>query len=167
MSTIDIDFDVPVKAHLEVIEKTFNKLGFKKMSTFSWNTNPIYPFRVDFFQCGYIFCVQLPNDSRIDAKIILNQKKLNLFCLNPYDLICTKLLRFESRDLDDSIITCNKLNLDIRKLLIRFLDIASGSMIREQTVIENFQYFLRYLKHIQEKDIKICQTLLKEYNKTK
>lgn len=162
-STIDIDFDIPVKQHFDTIIQTFQKLGFKQISSISWDTTPAYPYRFDLFKEGYIFCTQLIEDSRVNAKIIMKNKRLKVYCLNPYDLITTKLLRSSTRDVDDSIITFNKLQLNILKLTKRYLDTAIHSLTRSNDVVYNFKMFLNYIKNIDKEDKRTCQNLLEKW----
>ncbi len=144
-STIDIDFDIPNEKHVLIVEECFRRLGFDQLSHFSWKCSSLFPFRVDLFKQGYIFCVQLLEDSRKNAKPVMSNKKLSLFTLNPYNLIATKLIRGTSRDIDDALVAFHHSFLELSQLLEWVEKTAAQALANEKDIKANVKVFLKHL----------------------
>ncbi|MFH1729730.1 MAG: DUF6036 family nucleotidyltransferase [Pseudomonadota bacterium] len=162
-STIDIDFDIPFNKDYEIITNTFNDLGFSKTSSFSWDTSPVYQYRFYLFKAGYIFSTQLTQDSNKNSIQILKTRKLALLCLNPLDLIITKLFRSAKRDIDDSIICFEHFHINALELINQYMETFKISMHSLDLAKSNIEYFLRLIKTDKETN-KQCQKLIKTWH---
>lgn len=86
VSTIDIDFTLPIN----------DKLEFDRIRT-------VIPhgFRIDVYTDGDVFCIRLPNDYLERSAEIANFNKIFLRALHPVDIVITKIGRLNTRDIQD------------------------------------------------------------------
>jgi len=128
-STMDVDFCVESK-NLKALKKVFTNDEFK----------------IDFFQNGFIFSEQLPDDymeksNRIEAGLI----NLDLRALSAVDLIITKAARYNERDEEDimTIIKTNKIRK--QELEQRFKQVRKTFVGRTKDYEHHFKLVLRHL----------------------
>lgn len=145
-STKDIDF--LTNDEYEKIKRMFELAGLKEESSNKicniWRLNNT---RIDIFYDGFIMGIPFPSDWKELSKKINQRGKINLFILNWYDLIITKISRSEKRDIDDIIAIIKSQKIDFKFLKERYYSLA------ETTLISDFDYKFKHLE--------------KEYDKSK
>jgi len=138
-STKDIDFLTTEK--YEKIQRMFNLAGLKEEADNKicniWRLNEL---RIDIFYDGFIMGIPFPEDWKKFSEKIKSIGKIDLYILNWYDLIITKISRSEKRDIDDilAIIKSQKLNFNFLKK--RYYSIA------ETSLISDFDYKFKHLE---------------------
>jgi len=102
-----------------------------------WRLNEL---RIDIFYDGFIMGIPFPEDWKKFSEKIKSIGKIDLYILNWYDLIITKISRSEKRDIDDilAIIKSQKLNFNFLKK--RYYSIA------ETSLISDFDYKFKHLE---------------------
>ena len=138
-STKDIDFITDES--YEKIKRLFTLAGLKEESPEKicniWRLGKI---RIDIFYDGFIMGIPFPEDWKELSEKIKSIGKINLYILNWYDLIITKISRSETRDIDDIIDIINSQKLDIDFLKKRYYSIA------ETAIISDFDYKFKHLE---------------------
>lgn len=138
-STKDIDF--LTNERYGRIKKLFNLAGLKEESqNKARNIWRVKGIRVDIFYDGFIMGINFPDDWIELSEKIKEIGKVQLYILNWYDLIITKVARAEKRDIEDiiAIIKSQKLNFDF--LRERYYSIA------ETSLISDFDYKFKHLE---------------------
>lgn len=138
-STKDIDFLTNEK--YEKIKKLFKLAGLKEESpNKACNIWRVKGIRIDIFYEGFIMGINFPDDWAELSEKVKEIGKVQLYILNLYDLIITKIARAEKRDIEDIIviIKSQKLNFDFLKK--RYYSIA------ETALISDFDYKFKHLE---------------------
>lgn len=129
-STKDIDF--LTTAEPKKIRNLFLLAGLKEENRSqlcnTWYLNDI---RVDIFYHEFILGFALPNDWRKLSEHIKTIGKINLFILNWYDIIITKVARSERRDIEDCIAIIKHEKIDFQKVKERYYTCAETSLIAD------------------------------------
>ena len=146
-STKDIDF-LTTESY-EKIKKLFSLAGLKEESNSkSCNIWRLEKTRIDIFYDGFIMGIPFPLDWKIKSEKLKKIGKINLYILNWYDLIITKIARSEKRDIKDIVAILQGQNLDFNLLKERYYSIA------ETSLIVDYDYKFKYLKQEYDK----CKT---------
>ncbi|MGA2308629.1 MAG: DUF6036 family nucleotidyltransferase [Candidatus Bathyarchaeia archaeon] len=85
-STIDIDFTIPSSDFPE----------YKRAEK-----NVPHGYKIDVYQDGCIFSQNLPDDYLTNSIEIANLERISLRALHPVDIVATKIVRLNDRDLED------------------------------------------------------------------
>ena len=129
-STKDIDF--LTDESYEKIKTLFSLAGLKEESSNKicniWRLGSI---RIDIFYDGFIMGIPFPDDWKEKSEKIKEIGKINLYILNWYDLIITKISRSEKRDIEDIIAIIKSQKLDFELLRKRYFSIAETSLISD------------------------------------
>jgi hypothetical protein len=138
-STKDIDFLTAEK--YEKIKRLFELAGLKEESASKacniWGLGNI---RIDIFYEGFIVGISFPKDWTSLSEKIKEIGKVNLYILNWYDLIITKISRAEKRDIEDIIAILKSQDIDFDFLKKRYYSIAETSLIAD------FDYKFKHLE---------------------
>ena len=138
-STKDIDFLTTEK--YEKVKKILSLAGLKEESPNKicniWRLNKL---RIDFFYDGFIMGIPFPNDWKELSEKVAEIGKINLYILNWYDIIITKISRSEERDIKDIIDIIKSQKLDFKLLKERYYSIA------ETSLISDFDYKFKHLE---------------------
>jgi hypothetical protein len=133
-ATKDIDFLTTAK--YEDIKRLFLLAGLKEESPSQlcniWRFNN--QLRMDMFYGAFIMGVQLPEDWKRLSEHIRTIGKVNLYLLNWYDIIITKIARSEKRDILDIISILKSQNVDFIKLKNRYYEIAPTALIADYDI---------------------------------
>jgi len=127
-STKDIDFCFISEADKTAFTRIAERLGY----------TPEPPSKlighglgVDIYSNGYIFCVQLQPDYAERSVKIMELQKIELFSLNPIDLIITKTARFNDRDREDLVTILKNYSLNQSELVGRYMKTMENSLVRD------------------------------------
>ncbi len=133
-ATKDIDFMTTSK--YEEIKKLFNLAGLKEKSKSQicniWYLNET--IRIDIFYGSFIMGTQFPDDWKSLSEHIKNIGKIELYILNWYDIIITKIDRSEQRDIIDILDIIKKEKIDLDFLKKRYYKIAPVSLIADYDI---------------------------------
>jgi hypothetical protein len=124
-STKDVDFLVPDPRHYNLLVKTITKLGYKP-ATGNGFKHPYQPWIFDLFRGQTVFQTSLLDPIQEEGKhrIIKKYKRITLACLNPDDLIISKMFRGDQVDVQDSIVMIKAESIDLGKLAQRYKETA-------------------------------------------
>jgi len=128
-STKDVDFCIESK-----YLKDFNNARKEKEE-----------FRIDIFKDGYIFCQQLPEDY-IKMSILFKDfsfKNIELRCLNPLDIIVTKVNRLNERDKEDIAALIKTKRIKKERLIQRFDEIKKSYALSDADLEYNFKWLIK------------------------
>ena len=129
-STKDIDF--LTTASYEKIKNLFRLAGLKEESSSKiCNIWRLEKTRIDIFYDGFIMGIPFPEDWKEKSEKIKEIGKINLYILNWYDLIITKISRSEKRDIEDSIKIIESQGLDFDLLKKRYYSLAETALIAD------------------------------------
>jgi len=146
-STKDIDF--LTTASYEKIKNLFRLAGLKEENSSKiCNTWRLEKTRIDIFYDGFIMGIPFPDDWKEKSEKIKEIGKINLYVLNWYDLIITKISRSEKRDIEDAIKIIKSQGLDFDLLKKRYYSLAETALITE------YDYKFKHLKKEYDK----CKT---------
>jgi len=129
--TKDVDFDIPFTDDYEEFNRVMNIIKPK--------------VRIDVFKTDLILTEILPSDYlKIAIKYAgLNFSKINLYALNPIDIICAKIARLSETDIED-IKTCiryyNITKSQIEKRAIQYEHVGS-----DESYYQGVEYVLKNL----------------------
>ncbi|GAB7028028.1 DUF6036 family nucleotidyltransferase [Geotalea toluenoxydans] len=148
MSTRDVDFMAPDLKEHKYLTEIIKKLGYRQETQHGWQ-RPGEPFRFDIFRGNYVHTTGLL-ESPLDEgnhTLIRKYSKLYIGVLNDYDLICSKLMRGDRVDYDDSIMltAAHVASLDIDKLVERYNEMILYD-VAEARLRPNITYFLEMLQ---------------------
>jgi len=125
-TTKDIDFDFSAED-----KKEFNK-SMKKL--------PPLGLKIDMFSEGLIFSQELPEDyGKHCIKIKTGFKNIELFSLNPLDVVVTKIGRLNERDIDDISVCIKKFRITKKEIEKR------GKLIEYIGNKENYKINLKFV----------------------
>ncbi|MFH1221767.1 MAG: nucleotidyltransferase [Candidatus Micrarchaeota archaeon] len=127
-STKDVDFCFLNEQDKAVFVRVAEKLGYKPQLS---NRLIGRGVTIDLYASGYIFCVQLPADYAKKSIKLKEMQKIELFALDPLDLLITKAARFNARDKEDIITIIHSYNIDQKLLVDRWIKTMENSMVRD------------------------------------
>lgn len=148
-STKDVDFLVPDPSHYQLLIKEITNLGYKP-ATGNGFSHPREPWIFDLFrgqtifQTGLLDPVQEPGRHRVIKKY----ERIVLTCLNPDDLIISKMFRGTMVDVQDSIVMIRAENIDLVELAERYKETA-GYYYNPETCKKNLGYLIKDLEEQQ------------------
>lgn len=129
-STKDIDF--LTTAEPKRIKELFLLAGLKEENSSQLcNTWYLGDIRLDVFYYSFILGFALPDNWRKLSEHIKTIGKINLFILNWYDIIITKVARSERRDIEDCIAIIKHEKLYFQKIKKRYYQCAETSLIAD------------------------------------
>ncbi|MEK6982353.1 MAG: nucleotidyltransferase [Candidatus Micrarchaeota archaeon] len=150
-STKDIDICFLNESEEKTFLKTAERLGYKIESARKLIGKNIV---IDYYCKGYIFAVHLESDYFEKSVEITTMQKLELYSLNPIDLIITKTARLNQRDEEDIKTILSSYPINQKELVERYIKTMANSLVRDAK--EN----ILVLFSIIEKQMKIDQTAL-------
>jgi len=126
-STLDIDINVKTKSEYDYITKIFKSLGFLKLSPIRWQTQEGFAFDIFFGQ--QILGTHLLEDALQLSKKQKEFTAITIYTLNIYDIIISKIVRSDIRDLNDikTILLQKQINMD--RLTQRYKATVENSVI--------------------------------------
>lgn len=127
-STKDIDICFLNESDEKIFLKTAERLGYKIQSARKLIEQDLV---IDYYCNGYIFCVQLEGDYFEKAIEIRKMQKLELYALNPLDLVITKTARLNDRDQDDIKTILSSYPIDQKELVERYIKTMKNSQVRD------------------------------------
>ena len=128
--TKDIDFNIPSDNDYNEFERVINEIGFN--------------IKIDYYRKNTIFSETLPMDYlKIAIKYKYNFDKIELYILNPIDIVCSKIARLSDRDIED-IKQCIK-HYNIRKSQIKERAMQYEHAGSDEVFNQNLEYVLETL----------------------
>ena len=148
-STKDVDFLVPDLAHYRVLIKAITDLGYKRVTGNGFK-HPNEPWIFDLFRGQTIFQTELldPVQDQGKHRVIKEYERIILTCLNPDDLIISKMFRGTLVDVQDSIVMIKAGNIDLTELAERYKETA-GYYYSPETCKKNLGYLIKDLEEQQ------------------
>ncbi|MCC7531068.1 MAG: hypothetical protein IT342_21290 [Candidatus Melainabacteria bacterium] len=148
-STQDVDLLVPDPAHYRLLIKVITELGYTP-ATGNGFRHPREPWIFDLFRGQTIFQTGLLDPVQESGKhrVIKEYERIVLSCLNPDDLIISKMFRGTLVDVQDSIVMIKAENLDLRKLAERYKETA-GYYYSPATCKKNLGYLIKDMEEQQ------------------
>jgi hypothetical protein len=145
-STRDVDLLVPDPAHYQLLVKTITALGYKP-ATGNGYRHPQRPWIFDLFRGQTIFQTELLDPVQDDGqhRVIKTFKRIVLACINPDDLIISKMFRGTLVDLQDSIMMIKSEGLDLNALAERYKETA-GYYFHPEICKKNLGYLIADLE---------------------
>lgn len=145
-STKDVDFLVPDLLQHARLVKQLTDAGYSKNGGYGYS-HPDKPLIFDLFRGQEIFSTGLldPIQEKGNHKVIRKFKKITLACINPEDLIISKMFRGHQVDVDDCMAVLAKMPLDITSLANRYLETASYYH-NPDTCLKNLGYLIADMK---------------------
>jgi hypothetical protein len=124
-STRDVDLLVPIPNDYEALIRLLESLGYKPATGNGWK-HPNVPWIFDLFRGQTIFQTELldPIHEKENHRTIFEFNKLTLACLNPADLIISKMFRGTDVDVQDSVLMLKSEPLDLHYLAERYKETA-------------------------------------------
>lgn len=125
-STKDVDLLVPDPAHYKSIIKAITKLGYKQ-ATGNGYKHPDGTWIFDLFRGQTIFQTELLDPVQTEGKhrVIREYEHVIIACVNPDDLIISKMFRGTQVDVKDSVLMIKSEDLDLAALAKRYRETAS------------------------------------------
>lgn len=156
-STKDIDFCFVQDSDKKAFTHIAKRLGYVSESSARIIGRGLV---IDIYSAGYIFCVQLPLDYAVHSIKIREMQKIDLFALNPLDLIITKAARFNDRDKEDITTIINNYEINQQELVRRWIETMKNSLVRDAN--ENLGILLNLFEKQGKKD-SIALTMAKRW----
>lgn len=126
-STKDVDFIVPVASEYTRITSVLKKLGYIEGGTAYGFRHPINPWIIE-LSCGqsiFNLCELLdPLQEKENHRVMQQLKRITVACLNPMDLVISKIFRGTQVDVDDSLIMIRSETIDLKSLTERYIETA-------------------------------------------
>ena len=124
-STKDVDFLVPLPKDYSALINTLKKLGYRQATGYGYK-HPNRPWLFDLFKGQTVFQTELldPIHQPGNHRLVRNFKRLHVGCLNPSDLIITKMFRGTSLDVEDSVVMIKSEQLDMGAFATRYKETA-------------------------------------------
>ncbi len=147
-STKDIDFIVPVEDEYRKLIGVLQSIGYRQVTGYGWG-HPQDNLIFDLYYGNRIFTTEL-----IESPLLKGNstkwgtfKKLEVYVLNPYDLIISKMFRGDATDVEDSLalIKSGPVPVNLEKLFRRYKETAAYE-VQEEKVIKNFGFLVDTLK---------------------
>lgn len=145
-STKDVDFLLPDPVHYKILVKTITGLGYKRATGYGFK-HPDEPWIFDLF-CGQtIFQTDLldPVQDPGRHRVIREYERIVLSCLNPDDLIISKMFRGTLVDVQDSIVMIKAEAIDLTDLAKRYKETA-GYYHNPEKCKKNLGYLINDLE---------------------
>ena len=141
-STKDVDLLVPDPAHYQSLIKALTALGYKP-ATGNGFKHPSELWIFDLFRGQTIFQTDLldPVQDHGKHRVIKEYERIILACLNPDDLIISKMFRGTLVDVQDSIVMIKAENIDLTQLAERYKETA-GYYYSPETCKKNLGYLI-------------------------
>src|SRR5271170_6283618 len=145
-STKDVDFLVPVPEHYDNILRVVKALGYTEATGNSYK-HPDQPWLFELFRGQTIFQTELLEPVQEEGKhrVIKEYEWLVLSCLNPEDLIISKMFRGTMVDVQDSIVMIKSEQIDLVALADRYRETA-GYYYNPGTCKKNLEYLITELE---------------------
>lgn len=145
-STRDVDLLVPDPAHFQRLIRTITALGYKQ-STGSGYRHPQNPWIFDLFRGQTIFQTELlqPVQDNGQHRLVKTFKRIVLACINPDDLIISKMFRGTLVDVQDSIMMIKSEGVDLIALAERYRETA-GYYFHPEICKKNLGYLIADLE---------------------
>ena len=129
-STKDVDFCVQTRGDWEAVKSAARRIS----ST----------LRLDLFQGGFIYTLQLPDDYAKKAQPIKAKlRNLEVRLLSPIDIIITKTARLNERDIEDIRALVSKKRVDKKKLIERYELVKSSYAGSETAFNDRFEQVIK------------------------
>lgn len=159
-STKDVDFLVPDPQHYRLLIKTITELGYRE-ATGNGYRHPTQPWIFDLYRGQTIFQTALldPVQEAGKHRVIKKYEQIVLACLNPDDLVISKMFRGTSVDVQDSIVMIKKEKMNLSELAERYKETA-GYYYNPESCKKSLGYLIAGLE-----DEKIDATPLREMSK--
>ncbi len=144
-STKDVDFLVPDPSHFTTLVSMLKKLGYSQ-ATGNGYRHPDQPWIFDLFRGQTIFTTDLldPVNSPGKHRLIKTYSHLSLACINPDDLVISKIFRGTMVDEEDSLLMIQSENIALDQLVTRYIDTA-GYNIQPSKCKTNLTNFVTFL----------------------
>jgi len=122
------------------------KLGYTQ-ATGNGYRHPDEPWIFDLFRGQTIFTTDLldPVNSQGKHRLIKTYSQLSLACINPDDLVISKVFRGTMVDEEDSLLMIQSEKLDLELLVARYIDTA-GYNIQPSKCKVNLTNFVNFLE---------------------
>ena len=144
-STKDVDFLVPDPSHFKTLVAMLKKLGYTQ-ATGNGYRHPDEPWIFDLFRGQTIFTTDLldPVNSPGKHRLIKTYSQLTLACINPDDLVISKVFRGTMVDEEDSLLMIQSEKLDLEQLVARYIDTAGYNIqpLKCKVNLTNFVNFI-------------------------
>jgi hypothetical protein len=156
-STLDVDFLIPDLQHHDILIKALSALGYKR-ATGNALKHPSNPWIFDLFRGQTIIQTELLDPIQDEGKhrVIKVYDRIVLACINPDDLIISKMFRGTQVDVQDSILMIKTEKVDLKQLAQRYKETA-GYYYNPAECKKNFGYLIGALD-----EQSIDTTLLRE-----
>ncbi len=124
-STKDVDLLVPVPEHYAMLLKLLGSLGYKSVTDAGFR-HPNGTWIFELYKGQTIFQTELldPIHEPSNHRVIHKYDKLTLGCLNPADLIISKMFRGTQIDAQDSVMMMKSEEVNLPYLAKRYRDTA-------------------------------------------
>lgn len=145
-STKDVDFLIPdLSQHARLVKQLIDS-GYSKTGGYGYS-HPNKPLIFDLFRGQEIFSTGLldPIQEEGNHTVIKKYKKITLACINPDDLVISKMFRGHKVDVDDCMAVLAKMPVNITALANRYLETASYYH-NPDTCRKNLSYLITDMK---------------------
>ena len=163
-STKDVDFIVPVEHEYLRFRKVLLDLGYREGATGYGFGHPSKPWIIEIC-CGqtiFNLCDLLdPLQQEGSHRVMLKLEKITVGCLNPEDLIISKIFRGTQVDVDDSLIMITAEKVLLESLTKRYIETA-GYNVNPQKCKTNFGYLIAELE-LKNFDVRITKELMEKW----
>ncbi len=143
-STKDIDLMVPKVNEYEYLIGILKQLGYKSASGWGWERGDGFIF--DLFRGKSVHTTELLESPLNEGNhsLIKEFEMIYLGVLNYYDIIISKLFRFDPVDVDDCLLLMKskRKDIDMKVLEKRFKETASSDVSQDK-INRNFKHFLK------------------------
>lgn len=145
-STKDVDLLVPDPDEYGLLIDAITKLGYRP-ATGNGYRHPERPWIFDLFRGQTIFQTELlePVQAEGRHRIIKKFRRLVVACVNPDDLIISKMFRGTMVDVQDSLVMIQAEKIDLRGLANRYHETA-GYYFNPEVCKKNLEYLIAELK---------------------
>lgn len=145
-STKDVDLLVPVPEHYDNILKVVKELGYKD-ATGNGYKHPEQPWLFELFRGQTIFQTELLEPVQEEGKhrVIQEYEWLVVSCINPDDLIISKMFRGTMVDAQDSVVMIKSEKIDLAALAERYKETA-GYYYNPPSCKKNLDYLIAELE---------------------
>ncbi len=147
-STKDIDFIVPVEGEYRKLIGVLQSIGYRQVTGYGWG-HPQDNLIFDLY-CGHrIYTTELIESPLLKGNSARWKvfKKLEIYILNSYDLIISKMFRGDATDVEDSVVLIKSgpMPVNLEKLFRRYKETAAYE-VQEEKVIKTFGFLVDALK---------------------
>lgn len=146
-STKDVDIIIPSEKEYRYLAQKLKDFGYELKTATGWIKGKGFIF--DFFVGKTIFTTELLESPLEKGNNIPLEEFSHIYLgvLNYYDLIISKIFRFDSVDIDDCLVLfrAKHKEIDYEKLKNRFYETSSYDISDDKNK-KNFKYFLSILR---------------------